>query len=422
VFVERFIPLIGLVSFVALAWVLSEKKKLFPWRMLFWGCGLQFIFAVLILGVPALGVPGVLSFLFTFLNTTISKLLSFSDQGASFLFGSLMSQDSHGYVFAFRALPTILFFSSLVAIFYHLGILQRLVGMVGRVMQKTMKTSGAESLSASANIFVGQTEAPLLVKPFLANMTRSELFAVMVAGMATVAGGVLAAYVGLLQGSLPNIAGHLVTASVMSAPAALLMAKVMVPETEQPQTAGDNADKASLSVERSDKNVIEAAARGASEGLSLALNVAAMLIVFISLIALLNYGLESAGNLLGFSSVWSLQKILGIVFAPFAWLMGVPWAESLQVGAWLGEKLVLNEFVAFIHMAEAADQLSERTLIITSYALCGFANFSSIGIQLGGIGAIAPSKRPLLAELGVRAMIAGNLAAFMTAAWVALLL
>jgi len=414
----RVIPLLGLCFFVFVAWLLSEDRKMFPWRTLMWGCGLQFFFAVLILGVPALGIPGAFGFVFEFLNTFVSKLLSFSDKGAEFLFGSLMSAESHGYVFAFRALPTILFFSSLVAILYHLGILQRVVGLMAKVMQKTLRSSGAESLSAAANVFVGQTEAPLIVKPFLSTMTRSEIFTVMVAGMATVAGGVLAAYVGLLQDSIPTIAGHLVTASVMSAPAALLMAKIMVPEKEEPQTMGE----VKLVVEKIDTNVIEAAARGASDGLMLALNVAAMLIVFISLIAMVNYFFGAAGDFFGAEVPWTLEGILGRLFAPVAFLMGIPWEESSQVGAWLGEKIVLNEFVAYVHLAEVKNLLSERTLIISSYALCGFANFSSIGIQLGGIGAIAPNKRSEIAQLGLRAMIAGNLAAFMTAAWVALLI
>jgi concentrative nucleoside transporter, CNT family len=415
---HQIVPLLGLAMFVVLAWALSEDRRLFPWRTLLWGAGLQLSFAVLILGIPSLGVPGVLGFLFRFLNTAVSKLLAFSDQGASFLFGSLMEADAHGYIFAFRALPTILFFSALVAILYHWGILQRVVGFMARIMQKTLRTSGAESLSSAANIFVGQTEAPLIIRPFLAHMTRSELFAVMVAGMATVAGGVMAAYVGLLQGQIPTIAGHLVTASVMSAPAALLIAKVMVPEKEVPKSMGT----VKLEIESKDANVIEAAARGATDGLSLALNVAAMLIVFISLIALANFCLGWVSLQVGMSDALTLQRVLGIVFAPFAWLMGIPWSEARLVGSWLGEKVVLNEFVAFVHMAQSTGEIAERSLVIASYALCGFANFSSIGIQLGGIGALAPNKRPQLAQLGLRAMIAGNLAAFMTAAVVGLLL
>jgi concentrative nucleoside transporter, CNT family len=414
---NQFIPLLGLLVFVFLAWVCSEDRKLFPWRVVLWGGALQFCIAILILGIPVLGVPGVLGFLFEFINSAVDRLLSFSDEGAAFVFGSLMSADKHGYVFAFRALPTILFFSSLVAVLYHLGVLQRVVGWMSKIMERTLKTSGAESLAAAANIFVGQTEAPLLVKPFLANMTRSELFAIMVPGMASVAGGVLAAYVGLLHDHLPSIAGHLVTASVMSAPAGLLIAKVMVPEKGVPQTMGG----VDIPVEKIDTNVIEAAARGASEGLALALNVAAMLIVFIALIALANFGLGWASTALGSPEPITFQRVLGFCFAPLSWLMGVPWGESKLVGEWLGEKVVLNEFVAYVHMAEAKAALSERTLVIASYALCGFANFASIGIQIGGIGAMAPNKRGELAQLGIRCMIAGNLSTFMTAAIVGLI-
>jgi CNT family concentrative nucleoside transporter len=414
---DHLVPLIGFVFFIFLAWVFSEDRKRFPWRVVLWGSGLQFAIAISILGIPALGVPGIFAFLFSFINDAVDKLLSFSDQGASFLFGSLMDPTKHGYVFAFRALPTILFFSSLVAILYHVGVLQKVVAGMSRVMEKTLRTSGAESLAAAANIFVGQTEAPLLVKPFISTMTRSEIFAVMVPGMASVAGGVLAAYVGLLNDQLPSIAGHLVTASVMSAPAGLLIAKVMVPEKEKPLTMNG----VEIPVDRPDTNVIEAAARGASEGLSLALNVGAMVIVFIALIALANWGLGWVSTSLGAGEALTFQKILGFLFSPLAWLMGVPWADARLVGEWLGEKVVLNEFVAYVHMAEAKAALNERTLVIASYALCGFANFSSIGIQLGGIGAMAPNKRGELAQLGLLCMIGGNLSTFMTAAIVGLI-
>lgn len=414
---NHLIPLFGFVFFIALAWACSEDRKAFPWRVVLWGSGLQFTIAILVLGIPVLRVPGVLGFLFEFINSGVDKLLSFSDEGAAFVFGSLMSPDKHGYIFAFRALPTILFFSSLVTILYHVGVLQKVVGWMSKIVQRTLGTSGAESLAAAANVFVGQTEAPLLVKPFLASMTRSELFAVMVPGMASVAGGVLAAYVGLLHDEIPTIAGHLVTASVMSAPAGLLMAKVMVPEKGKPLTMGG----VGIPVDRPDANVIEAAARGATEGLALAFNVGAMLIVFIALIALGNSCVGWLSTTLGAAEPMTLQGILGFFFSPLAWLMGVPWGEAKLVGSWLGEKIVLNEFVAYVHMSEAKAAISERTLIIASYALCGFANFSSIGIQIGGIGAMAPERRGELAQLGIRCMIAGSLATFMTAAIVGLL-
>jgi len=322
-------------------------------------------------------------------------------------------------------LPTIIFFSSLMTILYYLGIMQRLVGVFAWVMRRTMRTSGSETLSAAANSFVGQTEAPLMIAPFIRTMTTSELMAVMTGGFATVAGGVLAAYVGLLKDVFPDIAGHLIAASVMSAPAALVIAKVMWPETERSQTAGEVA----LEIENPDVNVIDAAARGAYEGMKLALNVGAMLLAFIALIALTNalLGLpfelyNDWAGLEGTAAVepLTLQQILGWIFWPFAFLIGVPVAECATVGTLLGEKLVLTEFIAYLHLyeslSEGVAQLSPRTVVIASYALCGFANFGSIGIQLGGIGGIAPERRHDLARLGLRAMFGGMLASLMTAA------
>jgi CNT family concentrative nucleoside transporter len=312
-----------------------------------------------------------------------------------------------------------------MTILYYFGIMQRLVGVFAWIMRRTMRTSGSETLSAAANTFVGQTEAPLMIAPFIGKMTMSELMAVMTGGFATVAGGVLAAYVGLLKGVFPDIAGHLIAASVMSAPAALVIAKVMWPETEKPETAGD----VTVEVDNPDANVIDAAARGAYEGMKLALNVGAMLLAFIALIALTNallglpfqlyndwMGLEGAAAV----APVTLQQILGWIFWPFAFLIGVPVAECATVGTLLGEKLVLTEFIAYLHLYESLSegiaQLSPRTVVITSYALCGFANFGSIGIQLGGIGGIAPERRHDLARLGLRAMFGGMLASLMTAA------
>jgi CNT family concentrative nucleoside transporter len=310
-------------------------------------------------------------------------------------------------------LPTIIFFSSLMAVMYHLGIMQFIVKAFASVMQRTMGTSGAETLSATGNIFVGQTEAPLLIKPFVETMTRSELMAVMTAGFATVAGGVMAAYVGMLLPYFPDIAGHLMAASVMSAPAALVVAKLMYPEEEVPKTA----TSLELAVESNDVNVIDAAARGAGEGLHLALNVGAMLLAFVALVFMLDAILGLAFGLVGIDGV-SLQMILGWLFAPVAWLMGVPWSEAGQVGALLGLRTALNEFFAFLQLSAILGDgsiLSPRSIIITTYALSGFANFSSIAIQIGGIGGIAPSRRHDLSSLGLRAMIGGTLAAFMTA-------
>jgi len=311
-------------------------------------------------------------------------------------------------------LPTILFFSALIALLYHLGVLQSVVRGIAWVMQKTLRTSGAESLSVASNIFLGQTESPLLVKPYLATMTRSELMAVMVAGFATVAGGVMAAYVGMLSSTFPDIAGHLLAASVMGAPASFVMAKIMVPETETPQTS----DARKIPMEKIDANALDAASRGTTEGLALALNVGAMLLVFIAIIALVNALLGFAGGLVGFEGL-SLERVFSVVGAPLAWLLGVPWSDAQAVGSLIGTKTVVNEFVAYDQLATALQQGTiehGRSVVIATYALCGFANFSSIGIQIGGIATMAPSRRGDIARLGMRAMICGSLATFQTAA------
>ena len=417
----RLISVLGLFVMVGIAWILSTNRRAITWRPVIWGIALQLAFGVVVLS------PALSEFFFVVVDGGVKQLLSFAEAGADFVFQSVQPHqvlDGDGnpqfYVgtisppvktFAFWILPTIVFFSSIMAVLYHLGIMQRLVWVIALLMQKTMGTSGAESLSAAANIFVGQTEAPLVVAPFIDKMTKSELHAVMTGGFATVAGGVMAAYVSFLS-DIPGIAGHLVTASIMSAPAALAISKVMVPETEVSQTAGG----VHFSIERIDRNAIEAAARGASEGMRLAINVAAMLVAFVGIVAMLDWGL---GLLVLFGEPLSMARMLGWGFAPLAFLMGVPWAEAPLVGTLLGEKIVLTEFLAYIHLGEmmAGDtpQLSDRSAIIASYALCGFANFASIGIQLGGIGGIAPKRMGDLAELGIRAMIGGSLAAFMTA-------
>jgi CNT family concentrative nucleoside transporter len=331
--------------------------------------------------------------------------------------------------FAFTVLPTIVFFSSLMSVLYYLGVMQALVKVIAKAMVRTLGTSGAESLSAAGNIFVGQTEAPLLVRPFVEKMTRSELMAVMTGGFATVAGGVMGAYVSFL-GAIPNIAGHLVMASIMSAPAALAVAKILVPETEESMTKGEVKLDADMPV----TNVIEAAAVGASDGMKLALNVAAMLIAIVALVAMVNFGIGLVpvgfcgdSPVLGYTCATGdpatplgLSRILGWLFAPIAFLMGVPWAEASVVGTLLGEKIVLTEFIAYLHLKDliAAETpvLSERSAIIASYGLCGFANFASIGIQLGGIGGIAPSRMGDLAAIGFKAMMGGVIAACMTGA------
>jgi len=425
---ERLRSLLGLLLLGGLAWGLSTNRKAVPWRLVIWGLSLQLLFGLFILKTPV-GAE-----LFDGANRVVVALLGFTVEGARFIFGDLVFNyvpvgegepgmapmdpipgrvAQTGAFFAFNVLPTIIFFSSLMTVLYHLGVMQVLVKGVAWVMQRTMGTSGAETLSAAGNIFVGQTEAPLLIKPFVERMTTSELMAVMTAGFATVAGGVLAAYVGMLLPYFPDIAGHLMAASIMSAPAALLVAKLMVPEEATPETAGS----LSMEVERPDANVIGAAARGAGEGLFLALNVGAMLLAFIALIALLNAFFAWMGGMVGLPGL-SIEGVLGAILAPLAWLMGVPWADAQTVGSLMGVKTVLNEFVAYLQLSDllgTASPLEPRSIIIVTYALSGFANFSSIAIQIGGIGGIAPSRKQDLAKLGLRAMIGGSIAAFMTA-------
>ena len=352
----------------------------------------------------------------------MNRLIAYSSEGATFVFGVLGSDKAEkglGFVFAFQVLPTIIFVASIFAILYYLGLMQGVVKHVSRVMSRFMGSSGAESVSVAASIFMGQTEAPLTIRPFLSEMTRSELMTVMTAGMAHVSGGIMAAYV--LVAHVDVV--HLLTAVVMTAPGAIMVAKIMVPETEAPKTSGD----VEVVIPRTDVNLVDAAARGASEGMHLALNVAAMLIAFIALVALVNgilgflhrgiISLALSGSLGVLASHFpeNLQQILGVVFRPIAWAMGVSWKDSFQVGNLLGTRLVLNEFVSFLQLGQIGSSLDPRSFIITTFALCGFANFGSIAIQVGGIGALAPSRRHDLAALGIRAMIAGTIANFLSA-------
>ena len=424
----RFVGILGIIVLVGIAYLLSANRKSISWRPVFWGFGLQITFAVLILKTS----PG--QWLFARINDIALAILKCAEAGSGFVFGNLINKfvpvgtvnpntgaliqngnlvvDNGMAFFAFNVLPTIIFFSSLMTILYHYGIMQKLVLIIAKIMAKTMGTSGSESLSCAANIFVGQTEAPLLVKPFVETMTKSELMAVMAGGFATIAGGVLAAYVGLLKDLVPNIAGHLVAASVMSAPAALLMAKIIFPETEESVTAG----RLSIKLDKVDKNGIDAASRGAGDGLRLALNVGAMLIAFLGLVALVNAGLGLISDKL------TLAVIFGKVFSPLAFLMGVPWKDAVSFGDLLGTKIMINEFVAYMKLQSLTSSLEPRSQLIATYALCGFANLGSIGIQIGGIGGIAPSRRSDLAKLGIRALIAGAFASFTTACIAGILL
>jgi CNT family concentrative nucleoside transporter len=434
-FVDRLRSLLGLGVLTGLAWALSVDRTRIAWRVVGWGLALQIVFAVIILKTPV--GAGV----FATANTVVIALLGFTVDGARFLFGNLVFDQvpvglgtegqgtftpipgqvaNTGAFFAFNVLPTIIFFSSLMTILYYLGVMQAAVKGIAWLMQRTMRTSGAETLSAAGNIFLGQTEAPLLVRPFIERMTKSELMCVMAAGFAGVAGGVMAAYVGMLVGTFPDIAGHLMAASVMTAPAAIVVSKLMWPETETAETV----TSLEIHTERSDPNVIGAAARGASEGLYLALNVGAMLLAFVALVYLLNGILGWGAGLVGIEGL-TLEAILGWLLAPLAWIMGVPWEDASTVGSLIGVKTVLNEFYAYLQlggMLSGPHDLDPRSVVIATYALAGFANFASIGVQIGGIGAMAPSRRDDLARLGLRAMIAGSIATFMTATIVAVIL
>ena len=503
--IQNLISLFGLFAMLFVAYMLSNNRKRVDFRVVMWGTVLQFVFALVVFKFP-LGKQ-----FFLWLNDVVTALLDFTNEGSAFVFG----QGFREHFFAFSVLPTIIFFSSLMAIAYHLGVMQKVVLIFAKIMNKIMGTSGAESLSASANIFVGQTEAPLVIRPYVEKMTMSELMAVMTGGMATVAGGVMGAYVGFLRDSFPNIAGHLITASILSAPAALVIAKLMVPEVEEPLTRGE----VKTDLPKEDTNVIEAAAKGAGDGMGLALNVGAMLLAFVALIAMINFcftwvgdqfnyfvrGIDSysviskdlasrvkggdefinsysldmtgvtvikvgkkvvrrnfsfsspiksvdknsgkitlekrlpneirlgtkvtlkkEGKVVAFTGSCvgkpgfklSLQSILGIIFFPFAFIMGVPLADCTVISKLFGEKLILTEFLAYVHLAaDLKDGLisDPRSVVIATYALCGFANFASIAIQIGGIAGIAPSRRGDLARLGVKSVIGGTLAAFMTA-------
>ena len=466
---ERFSALIGFVLILAIAFALSNNKRAIRWRTVFWGLLLQIITAVCVLkgdvisGLFAGFSPAItttaaalvfiglavivtfiagrlqqparrylwyafgvvsaylflafnlLKFLFENLKEVVNNLIGYTAEGSKFVFGPLgdPAATNIGFVFATRVLPTIIFIASIFAILYYLGVMQVIVRFFAKMMSRFMGVSGAESTSVAASIFMGQTEAPLTIRPFINDMTMSELMTIMTAGMAHISGGIMAAYV--LVAKVDII--HLLTAVIMTAPGAIMMAKIIVPEVEQPKTGGD----VEVVVPKQDVNIIDAAGRGAIEGLHLSLNVAGMLIAFIALVALVN-GLFAYGH--GYASWFpeSLDVLLGWIFAPIAWAMGVAWKDASTVGNLLGTRMVLNEFVAFAKLGPLASSLSPRSVVITTYALCGFANFSSIAIQIGGIGSLAPNRRGDLARLGLRAMIAGTLANFLTATIAGMLL
>lgn len=415
--------LLGVLFLLGVAWVFSNNKKKINWRIVLGGLGLQIAIAILVLKVDLVWQ------FFNAIGNGFVSILNFTNKGAEFLFGALVTDvDKYGILFAFKILPTVIFFSALTSLLYYLGILQKVVYGIAWVMKKTMRLSGAESLAAAANVFLGQTEAPLVIKPYIPKMTRSEILCLMSGGMATIAGGVMSAFIGFLGGSDPEtqrfFATHLLTASLMSAPAAIVAAKMIMPETEE----FDSSLK--ISNEKLGSNVLESISIGTTEGLKLAVNVGAMLLVFTAMIYLLNSLLIGIGDITNLNAEieaatggrykeLSFQLILGYVFAPVAWIVGVDPKDMYVVGQLLGEKTILNEFYAYTtfgNLKNAGVITDTKSIVITTYALCGFSNFASIGIQIGGIGALAPERRPLLSQLGLRALLGGTIACLLTAA------
>lgn len=411
--------LFGLAVLIGITWLFSNNKRAVDWKLVATGITLQIAFAALVILVP--GGRDV----FDALGKGFVKVLSFVNEGSGFIFGSLMDTKNYGFIFAFQVLPTIIFFSALMGVMYHLNVMQAIVRVMAWAITKVMRVSGAETTSVCASVFIGQTEAPLTVRPYIAKMTQSELLTMMIGGMAHIAGGVLAAYVGMLGGGDPVqqafYAKHLLAASIMAAPATLVVAKLLIPETGTPLTRGT----VKMEVEKTSSNIIDAAAAGAGDGLKLALNIGAMLLAFIALIALLNAPLTWIGDVTGLAAMigkpTNLSTIFGYVLAPIAWVIGTPWADATTVGSLIGQKVVINEFVAYTELSQivngqiAGVTLSDEGRLIATYALCGFANFSSIAIQIGGIGGLAPERRHDLAKFGLRAVLGGTIATFMTA-------
>ena len=411
--------LFGLSVLLFIAWLFSNNRGAVDWRLVATGISLQIGFAALVLLVP--GGKDV----FDALGQGFVKILSFVGEGSRFIFGDLMDTSKFGFIFAFQVLPTIIFFAALMGVLYHLGVMQFIVRIMALAITKVKRVSGAETTSVCASVFIGQTEAPLTVRPYISRMTESELITMMIGGMAHIAGGVLAAYVGMLGGEDPvqqvYYAKHLLAASIMAAPATLVIAKLLIPETGDPLTRGT----VKMEIEKTTSNVIDAAAAGAADGLRLALNIGAMLLAFIALIALLNWPLTWIGEATGLAQ-WlgrptDMATLLGYLLAPIAWVIGVPWQDATTVGGLIGQKIVLNEFVAYLQLADIVNGnvegvvLTEKGKLIATYALCGFANFSSIAIQIGGIGGLAPERRQDLAKFGLRAVLGGTLATLMTA-------
>jgi concentrative nucleoside transporter, CNT family len=412
----RFTGILGLLTMLALAYVFSTNRRAIRLKTVAWGLGLQFAFAVFVLRVET-GRR-----VFQKAGDVVNRLLSYAFVGSQFVFGELGKQGSHlGFYFAFQVLPTIIFIAAFFAVLYHYGVMQFIIKIAAWVMTRVMGASGAESLNVAASIFMGQTEAPLTIRPFLPDLTRSELMTVMTSGMAHVSGGIMAAYIAF--GIEPK---HLLSAVIMTAPGTLLMAKMLVPETEKPKTAGRVVMSEDEEKIEKEENLLGAVARGTTDGLHLALNIAAMLISFLALIALTNGILGGVHNWLAARGIlWfpvSLETIFGVLFAPIAWVIGIPWHDCGVIGNLLGTRMVLNELVAFSMLGPMKAALDPRSFTIATFALCGFANLSSIGIQIGGIGALAPNKKSELARLGIRAMLAGTMANLMSASIAGMLL
>ena len=411
--------LFGLAVLIGIVWLFSNNRRAIDWKLVATGITLQIAFAALVLLVP--GGREV----FDWLGHGFVKILEFVKAGSGFIFGSLMDTEKFGFIFAFQVLPTIIFFSALMGVLYHLGVMQAVVRAMAWAITKVMRVSGAETTSVCASVFIGQTEAPLTVRPYIPSMTESELITMMIGGMAHIAGGVLAAYVGMLGGGDPEqqafYAKHLLAASIMAAPATLVVAKLLIPETGTPLTRGT----VKMEVEKTSSNIIDAAAAGAGDGLKLALNIGAMLLAFIALIALINAPLTWFGDVTGLAAAigkpTDLATIFGYLLAPIAWVIGVPWQDATTVGSLIGQKVVINEFVAYLQLAGIVNgqtpgvTLTDEGRLIATYALCGFANFSSIAIQIGGIGGLAPERRSDLARFGLRAVLGGTIATLMTA-------
>lgn len=431
-FIHIFRGLIGIATVISIAYIFSSFKKSISWKIVVTGLIIQLVFAIGVLKIPVIKV------FFNSISSVFVGILAFTKAGAAFLFGDLiLKTDTFGYIFAFQVLPTIIFFSALTSLLYYLNILQKIVFIFAWVVSKFMRLSGAESLAAAGNIFLGQTEAPLLVKPYIGKMTRSEMLCLMIGGMANIAGGVLAAYVGFLGGSSPAsqqiFATHLLCASIMSAPSAILISKMLLPEME-PEKINPSLH---LSEEKIGTNVLEAISIGTADGLKLAVNVAAMLLVFTALMAMLNFiFLQGIGSFTGLNEMikissggqyegLTLQYILGYIFSPIAWLIGIDVKNMFLVGQLLGEKTILNEFFAYGTLGQLKSTgvlTDERSIIIATYALCGFSNFASIGIQIGGIGALAPNQRPTISQLGMKALLGGTLATLLTGSIVGMII